>query len=142
MEVRQSNGTRNFYLADERRALQDKSSAISCTVTHVPRLLHQRKAWPCGHMRGKGPSVLPFPRRHRSECPRAPAPIRAFLALERGAQGSTQDSSQALAPREQGRLSLHPPEQSVGHPRGCSEPLSQRSPGGCSGLYKLIKGLM
>lgn len=59
-----------------------------------------------------------------------------------GSPRQHQDSSQALAPGEQGRLSPHPPERSLGQPRGCSEPLSQHSPGGCSGLYKLIKGLM
>lgn len=76
---------------------------------------------------------------------RVPTSTSTHQSIPRSGEGSPrqhQDSSQALAPGEQGRLSPHPPEQSVGHPWGCSEPLSQRSREGCSGLYKLIKGLM
>lgn len=49
VEVRQSSSTWDFYSAEERGALQDESSAISCTVTHW---LYQREPGPAAMLWG------------------------------------------------------------------------------------------
>lgn len=107
--------------------MQDKSSVISCTVTP---LLYQRKAWPCCHEERTEPSSL----LKQLRVPISITASRAFPALER--------DPQAAPGQQQGRL-WHPGSSlTLCSPQGCSELLTQRSPGGCSGLYKLIKGLM